>query len=327
SFRQALVLLPDFPLAEFNLGTTLLLQGDLAAGWPGYDRRGDTLDVPPVTYGKPRWDGSPLDGRTILLAAEQGLGDTIQFIRYAPLIQQTAGRVILHCPRPLAKLLDGCGGIDQLIVKDDELPDFDIEAPLLSLPRILETTTETIPADVPYLTADEKLVARWQKWRANIDGFTVGICWQGNRDYPRDSERSPQLATFAPLAAILGVKLVSLQKGEGCEQISEVEFDVVQPGDDFDGTTGAFMDTAALMKNLDLVVTSDTAIPHLAGALGVPVWVALPFLPDWRWMLDREDSPWYPSMRLFRQPTAGDWETPFANIATALQDLVNNTAQ
>ena len=324
SFRQALKLQPDFPLAEFNLGTTLLLQGDLAGGWPGYDRRGDTLDVPPVTYGKPQWDGSPLDGRTILLAAEQGLGDTIQFIRYAPLIQQTAGRVIVHCPRPLVKLLDGCAGVDQLIVKGDELPDFDIEAPLLSLPRILGTTTETIPADLPYLAADDDLVAKWQKWRADIDGFTVGICWQGNRDYPRDNERSPQLQAFAPLAAIPGVKLVSLQRGDGCEQIANVGFDVIDPGNDFDGTSGAFMDTAALIKNLDLVITSDTAIPHLAGALGVPVWVALPFLPDWRWLLKREDSPWYPSMRLFRQPTAGDWETPLANIAAALQELVPN---
>jgi tetratricopeptide (TPR) repeat protein len=326
SFRQALKFQTDFPLAEFNLGTTLLLQGDLAGGWPGYDRRGDTLDVPPVTYGKPQWDGSPLDGRTILLAAEQGLGDTIQFIRYAPLIQQTASRVIVHCPRPLVKLLDGCGGVDQLIVKGDELPDFDIEAPLLSLPRILGTTAETIPAEVPYLAANDDLVAKWQKWRADIDGFTVGICWQGNRDYPRDNERSLQLASFASLAGIPGVKLVSLQKGDGCEQIADVGFDVIQPGDDFDGTAGAFMDTAALMKNLDLVITSDTAVPHLAGALGVPVWVTLPFLPDWRWLLEREDSPWYPSMRLFRQPAIGDWETPLTNIAAALQKLVPNTA-
>lgn len=327
SFRQALTLRPDFPLAEFNLGTTLLLQGDLRGGWPGYDRRRDTLDVAPVTYGKPQWDGSPLAGRTILLAAEQGLGDTIQFIRFAPLIQQTAGRVIVHCPRPLAKLLDGCGGVDQLIVAGNELPEFDVEAPLLSLPRILDTTAETIPADVPYLAADDDLVARWQKWRSNIDGFTVGICWQGNRDYPRDSERSPCLQAFAPLAAIPGVKLVSLQKGDGCEQIPDVGFDVIEPGDDFDDTAGAFMDTAALMKNLDLIVTSDTAIPHLAGALGVPVWVALPFLPDWRWLLDREDSPWYPSMRLFRQPAVGDWDTPLANIAAALQEIIANTAQ
>lgn len=327
SFRQALTLRPDFPLAEFNLGTTLLLQGDLTGGWPGYDRRSDTLDVPPVSYGKPRWDGSPLDGRTILLAAEQGLGDTIQFIRYAPLIQKTASRVIVHCPRPLAKLLDGCDGIDQLIFEGDELPDFEIEAPLLSLPRILGTTAETIPADVPYLAANDDLVAKWQKWRADIDGFTVGICWQGNRDYPRDNERSPRLQAFAPLAAIPGVKLVSLQKGDGCEQISDVGFDVIEPGDDFDGAAGAFMDTAALMMNLDLIVTSDTAIPHLAGALGVPVWLALPFLPDWRWLLDREDSPWYPSMRLFRQPAIGDWDTPLANIAKALQEIISNAAQ
>ncbi len=325
-FRKALELQPQFPLAEFNLGTAKLLQGDFAGGWTGYDRRSETLGQPQTDYGKPRWDGSPLQGRSILLHAEQGFGDTFQFMRYAPLVKQHAGRVIVHCQKPLTRLLSRCPGIDQLIVEGDDLPEFDVHAPLLSLPRILKTTSQSIPADLPYIFADPQLVERWKQELAAVDGLKVGICWQGNPEFRQDGDRSIRLKHFTPLAGIAGVSLISLQKGDGVDQLQEVagQLPVKKLGDDFDESSGAFMDTAAVMMKLDLVVTSDTAIPHLAGALGVPVWVALSYLPEWRWMLDRSDSPWYPSMRLFRQTVRGDWDRVFKKIAEQLRQAVSS---
>ena len=208
--------------------------------------------------------------------------------------------------------------------KGSVLPEFDVHAPLLSLPGILGTSLATIPANVPYIHADEELIAHWRRELGPSRAFKVGIAWQGNPKFPTDRWRSFRLAQFEPLARLDGVRLFSLQKGPGAEQVGEVadRFAIMDLGRTLDEATGAFMDTAAIMKNLDLVVTSDTSIAHLAGALGVPVWVALPSTPDWRWLLQREDSPWYPTMRLFRQTARGDWDGVFARMAAALQERV-----
>jgi hypothetical protein len=201
------------------------------------------------------------------------------------------------------------------------LPAFDVHAPLLSLPGFFQTTLDNIPAEVPYLFVDEALVERWRAELARIPGYKVGIAWQGSRGYSRDMQRSLPLACFEALARVAGVSLVSLQKGPGAEQVAALggRFPVVDLGGRLDQEAGAFMDTAAVLKNLDLVVTSDTALPHLAGGLGVPAWVALPFAPDWRWLLGRGDSPWYPSLRLFRQPRPGDWGAVFHGMAGELR--------
>jgi hypothetical protein len=193
-----------------------------------------------------------------------------------------------------------------------------------SLPAILGTTLATIPAKIPYLQADPALEATWKEELARIRGFKIGIAWQGNPNYGSDRLRSIPLARFAQLARLDGVQLFSLQKGFGSEQVEQLakEFTVINLGPDLDETAGTFMDTAAVMKNLDLVVTSDTAIAHLAGALGVPVWVALAYVPDWRWLLQRADSPWYPTMRLFRQSVPGDWNGVFERIAAEVAGLV-----
>jgi hypothetical protein len=192
---------------------------------------------------------------------------------------------------------------------------------LLDLPGIFGTTLETIPNDVPYLSANRRLVERWRSELAGLAGLRVGISWQGNLGHPKDRIRSIPLREFAPLAELPGVHLVRLQKGPGAEQVKEVKrrWRLVELGPDFDETSGPFMDTAAAMMKLDLVVASDSAVAHLAGAMGVPVWVALPLIPDWRWLLGRSDSPWYPSMRLFRQPTRGDWAGVLGQIAAALR--------
>jgi len=192
--------------------------------------------------------------------------------------------------------------------------------PLMSLPRALQTTLETIPSEAPYLFADPALVERWRT-KLPSDGLRIGIAWQGNPKFKHDKGRSVPLAQFGPLAKIPGVRLISLQKDNGLSQIDEVRdrFTVEQLGNDFDGASGAFMDTAAVMKNLYLVISSDTAIAHLAGGLGVRVWVALSFMPEWRWLLNRDDSPWYPTMRLFRQQRVGDWEGVFARMAEELR--------
>ena len=238
-----------------------------------------------------------LQGQTILLFAEQGLGDTLQFIRYAPLVKQHGATVIVRCQGPLLRLLATCAGIDRLVLAGTALPPFDVQAPLLSLPRIFRTILATIPANIPYLCRPRigGLAAAIERRR----GFKVGIAWQGNPEHKRDRWRSVPLLAFAPLAGVLGVRLVSLQKGPGREQLPDLadRLGVLDLADRLED----FADTAAVLVNLDLVITVDTAVAHLAGALGIPVWVALPLVPDWRWLLEREDSPWYPSMRLFRQ--------------------------
>jgi len=257
----------------------------------------------------------------LLVHAEQGIGDTLQFARYLNLLGQEH-EVFFELPRLLVPLFEQ-SGFRNLVVRDTTLPKFDMQAPLLSLPGILGTTLETIPADVPYLSADPARVAFWRDQLAGREGFKIGIAWQGRTTYRDDSLRSIRLAHFAPLATA-GVELISLQQGVGTEQLAEVRerFHVTELGDNFDREHGAFIDSAALMKNLDLVITSDTAIAHLAGALGVPVWVALPQVPDWRWLFDRSDSPWYPTMRLFRQTTFNDWPPVFAQMAAELRRLI-----
>jgi hypothetical protein len=322
SYRRALELRPDYAEAHNNLAFVWLLTGDFEQGWSEYEWRWKANLLSPPSFTQPLWDGTPLAGRTILLYAEQGLGDTLQFIRYAPLVERRGGRVIMACPRPLLQLLASCPGIDRLVALDAVSSDFELYALLMSLPRILGTSLESIPADVPYLEADPELTVHWQSELATFSReFRIGIAWQGNPDHRGDRHRSFRLAQFAPVARLEGVRLFSLQKGPGAEQIREVgdRFPVTDLGSRLDETTGAFMDTAAVMKNLDLVISADTAIAHLAGALGVPIWVALSSAPDWRWLLGREDSPWYPTMRLFRQASPGDWDGVFARIAAAVE--------
>ena len=323
-YQQAIDLNPDNAEAHKNRSLIWLLQGDLAKGWAEYEWRWRCPELPERPFEQPLWDGSPLAGRTILLHAEQGLGDTIQFIRYAPLVRDRGGKVAVVCQAPLVGLLASCPGIERIVAQGDALPAFDVHAPLASLPRIFGTTLEDLPTNIPYLAADERLVERWRQELAPQRGFKIGIAWQGSAKYRWDAKRSIRLEQFEPLARVPGVQLYSLQKGFGGEQIGQLasRFAIVDLGSRLDETTGPFLDTAAVMKNLDLVISSDTSIPHLAGALGVPVWLATPFVPDWRWLLDRDDSPWYPSMRLFRQPNRGDWESVFRRMAAELQRLV-----
>ena len=257
------------------------------------------------SFPQPLWDGSSLSGKTILLWAEQGLGDTLQFVRYAPLVKQQGGTVLLWCPAELGRILQTCAGIDRHRDGGSPLPPFDVQVPLMSLPAILKTTLATVPASIPYLFADAALRQRWQEELAHYTEFKIGIVWQGNPRFSQpecrvvDQRRSTVLAQFEPVARLPGVRLFSLQKGYGTEQLTErkAEWGIVDLGEELSD----FMDTAAVMMNLDLILSVDTAPLHLAGALGLPVWALLRFAGCWRWLLEREDSPWYPTMRLFRQ--------------------------
>ena len=317
-YEEALRLKPDSADAHVKRGMLWLQQGKLEKGWPEYEWRWQIDEVVKRSLTEPLWDGSPFTGRTLLLHAEQGLGDTIQFIRYAPLVHERGGRVVVECQRLLALMLSCCPGIDQIVPQGSSLPAFDLQAPLLSLPGILGTTLATVPVNVPYIFPDPELVARWRQELSRLQGRKVGIAWQGNPKYTHDRRRSIPLSEFEPLARIDGVQLISLQKGQGTEQLPALggRFDVVNWTSRLDD----FIDTAALMKSLDLVITCDSAPAHLAGAMSVPVWVALPFGSDWRWLMDREDSPWYPTMRLFRQQEPGKWNHLFERMASELTD-------
>ncbi len=327
SYDRALQLKPDDAHMHLNRAFVRLLLGDFARGWPENEWRWKRPATPEPQLPRPRWKGEPLTGRTILLHCEQGLGDTLQLVRYARELQRRRARTIVLCQRPLVRILQRCEGIDRVVAEGDPLPEFDFWIPLMSVPTVLRTDHDSIPGTCGYLRAVPGLVRHWKKRLRAIDGFRIGICWQGSPDHQADRQRSTPLRYFAPLARIPGVRLISLQKGPGLAQLDEIAgaFELVQ-FDDLDTAHGAFMDTAALMRSLDLVVCCDSSLVHLAGALGVPVWLPLPFAPDWRWLLGRTDSPWYPSLRLFRQEALGDWESAFRKVTRALRQQLGRAA-
>jgi tetratricopeptide (TPR) repeat protein len=331
AFGRALICKPDDPSAKFALAFLHLTLGEFAAGWPLYEARFDVpaLGNPARHYSAPRWHGSePLAGKTLLVHAEQGLGDVIQFCRYLPLLAAQGVCVVFEVMPSLKPLLRTLPGAVRLVGRGEPLPPVDYYCPLVSLPLALNTRVDTIPAQVPYLTAEPERIAHWRQRLRALPGLRVGIAWQGNPDVEKliwARGRSIPLAVLQPLAQLPGVRLVSLQKGPGLEQMRNVPFAerIVDLSAELDRGPDAFLDTAAVMAGLDLIVSSDTAIAHLAGALGRPVWVVLPASPEWRWGLERSDSPWYPTMRLFRQTADRDWTVVVAAIVEALQILAS----
>ena len=331
SYRRALQLRPSYADARANLGLALLALGDYAQGWTEYEWR---TDLPRMarSFAQPRWQGEAFAGRTLLVHAEQGLGDTLQFIRFAPLVKQLGGTVLLECPGSLVRVLECCAGVDRIVASGDPLPHFDIRASVMSLPGILKITLDTLPASVPYLSANAAGVQAWQQELSSYPEFKVGIVWQGNPGtlHPEwrawDQRRSIPLASFEPLARLPGVRIFSLQKGDGTEQLAErrgqetraERWGIVELGDRLND----FTDTAAVMMNLDLIISADTSPVHLAGALGRPAWVALPHTGCWRWLVERPDSPWYPTLRLFRQPRPGAWAEVFAQMRDELAAMI-----
>lgn len=321
--RKALAIDPHHAEAHLTYALALLAQGELQAAWPHYESRlAREKNLHEVSH--VLWDGSPLAGRTIVIGCEQGFGDALQFIRYAALIKQQGGTVIVDCERPLARLLATAPGVDRVIPRGEQLPPFDVYVPLLSLPRFFDTSLSTIPAPHSYLTPDERMVEWWKRELSLEGGFKIGIAWQGNPKHPRDNERSIALRHFARLANVPGVRVFSLQLGTGSEQLAELGTEA--PIVDLSERLGDFHNTGAIVRNLDLVIACDSSAAHLAGAIGVPVWLALAYSPDWRWMLERTDSPWYPAMRLFRQQTRGDWNGVFQQMADALAVMARERA-
>jgi tetratricopeptide (TPR) repeat protein len=322
AFGRAIQLRPDYALAHWNLSLILLLRGDFENGWAEQEwRRKTTVESRSREFAQPTWDGGDLRGRTILLHQEQGFGDMIQFVRYAPLVAERGGRVILSCAPPLASLLREIPEVAGVYGQND-LPEFDCHCPMLSLPAVFKTRLDSIPAKTPYLKAPAEALARWREILAAKDGkLRVGLAWAGNPKRRLDRGRSVALEQLTLLSKINGIRLYSLQKGHAPQTSAAVAAGMELI--DLSDRLNDFAETAAAIENLDLVISVDTAVAHLAGALGKPVWVLIGFVPASRWMLDRNDSPWYPTMRLFRQPAMDDWNTPIARIAETLREKTN----
>jgi tetratricopeptide (TPR) repeat protein len=308
---------PEAVETHFDLALARLQSGDLARGFAGYEWRWRLKDNPPRGFAVPAWRGEPLGGRTILVYAEQGFGDTIQFARYAPMIAAQGGRVVLECQPQLLRLFETLAGVATLVPRGEPLPPFDLHAALLSLPQLFGTTLETIPAPPRYLKAPADLAEAFRARLAAPPGVRrIGLAWAGKPSHKNDHNRSAGLAPFLALFGAPSVRWYSLQVGpraadletEGCAALVA----------DLTAELGDFAASAALVESLDLVITVDTAPAHLAGALGVPVWLALPFGGEWRYLDGRTDCPWYPSMRLFQQPRCGDWGAVFRAMADEL---------
>jgi tetratricopeptide (TPR) repeat protein len=324
AFREAVRARPDFGEAHFALGQMLLMQGQYEEGWPEYDWRWTLPDYAWLrnihgAFEQPRWRGEDISTRTILLYAEQGLGDAIQYVRYVPALVRRAGHVVLAVHPPLLPLFAGLDGVELVALDQVPLPPFDTHCPLMGLGEMFGTRADTIPAQIPYLSATP---AKIEQWRARIGngGFKVGIVWAGNPTQMGDRWRSPRLAAMAPLFSIPGVQFIALQKGPGRDDLKQFPLpgNVLDLGDEIKD----FADTAGIMAGLDLMITSCTAPLHLAAALGVPTWAVIPYAPHFLWQLDRSDSPWYPTLRLYRQDRAGsDWSVPVGRMAEDLTAL------
>jgi tetratricopeptide (TPR) repeat protein len=329
SFRAAIALNPDFVEAHFGLAQLLLMQDDFETGWQEYAWRLQLKDNAWMRsihdiYPRPIWTGEDLHGKSLLIYAEQGMGDAIQYARYIPLILERGATLTLAVHPPLKMLFKAIEGVS-VVALDESWPALDFHCPMLNLPRIFETKPDSIPADVPYLRAD---AAKTERWRARIggEGLRVGVVWAGNPRQRGDRLRSPRLAAMAPLFDVPGVQFVSLQMGAGREDIAANPLPphVLDLGEEIED----FSDTAAIMARLDLVITSCTAPLHLAGALGRPTWAMIPFAPHFLWQLDRTDSPWYPSLRLYRQEQPGSyWGDVVARITNDLAALARQQAK
>lgn len=319
-FRKAAGLQPGFALAEFNFGTTRLLQGNYRAGWRGYERREATLESPPRRFAEPRWTGEPIPGRTLLVHADQGFGDTLQFVRFLqPVRERSQARLVLECQPELVALLADSRVADEVVANGGAPAAFDVQVSLASLPGLLEIDLPQLPANVPYIAAAAEMRPELEQLLARCEGkMRVGLVWRGNREQARDVLRSLSAPLLEPLLRVENIAFVSLQIGAGgeLEQLTSANRPL-----DLGRHLRDFRDTAAVIERLDLVITVDTALAHLAGALARPVWTLLCFTPDWRWHLDRCDSPWYPTMRLFRQPVWGDWPAVMQNAAEELQRI------
>lgn len=322
NFDRALNCNPEYTEALFNRSLVLLGMGDYVNGWKGFDQR---LQVPdfqpccPESNGVPKWNGCAFQGKELFVWDEQGFGDTLQFVRYLPLVKALGGTVTLQTDKTLINLLCNAPGIDRLIEKPEtgkRKVRGDYHVSLLSLPGIFGTTVGSIPNKVPYLFADTLKSKQWKSEFGN-GALKIGLVWSGNPGHGNDRNRSCELIRFAPLAHVPNIRLFGLQKGEAVRQIHTL------PGDfqllDLDSEIKNWSDTAAIIDNLDLIISVDTSVAHLAGAMGKRVWVLIPkHLSDWRWLLDREDSPWYPTMRLFRQQKRGDWDSVIVRLADRL---------
>ena len=322
-FQAAARLAPDVPETRFNEGVALLHLGRLAEGWPRYEARwarGRAMETM-RDLGRPQWRGGNIAGKTILVHAEQGFGDTLHFARYVPLLAARGARVVFEVQPPLVRLMAGVAGVAQIVPRGQALPDFDLHSPTMSLPLAFSTSLDSIPAHVPYIHPPADAVAQWDAALAGHALPRVGLVWAGDaRHYDiecamTDRRRSLPLAAFAPVLDVAGVEFFSLQIGPAAAQAREVPRLI-----DLTGPIRDFADTAGLIAHLDLVISVDTAVVHLTGALGKPVWVLSRFDNCWRWMREREDSPWYPTLRLFRQTAPGAWEPVIGHVRDALAD-------
>ncbi|MDD9878749.1 MAG: tetratricopeptide repeat protein [Magnetovibrio sp.] len=315
AFDRALAIQPDHAEARTNRGSLRLLGGDWAGGWADYRWRwrGAGRAAPGAGYGRPLWDGAEVPGGTVLLVGEQGFGDTLQFVRYAPMVKARAARVVLECRPELASLLAGAPGVDAIAAPGSAPPDIDAYRPLLDLPGLFGTGPESVPAAAGYLSAPAP-----RPLDAAPDA-AVGLVWAGSPGHENDRNRSIGLRALAPLLGVPGVRFFSLQTGPAADQLAAL--DGAGRVTDLGRGLGDFADTAASLAGLDLVISVDTATAHLAGAMGRPTWLLVPKVPDWRWGLGGGTTPWYQSLTLFRQTDAGDWRGPVAALAEALRKL------
>ena len=321
-YKQVLARSPDYEQAHLALAFAYINNGDFYNGWREHEwnlkRSGKNADEL-----RELLRTNSIAGKTILLRPEGGLGDTIQFVRYAQRLKELGATVIVAVQKPLIPLLFGCPYIDQLLQTRQPMPAHDAQATLMSLPAIFADDEPTIPRDIPYLFPDPELVNYWKERLAHDTNVKIGICWQS--DVHNDVSRMPiarrgmPLDVFFKLKDIAGISLYSLQKKEGLAQLDNLPADfTLHAFDNFDEEHGNFMDTAAIMQHMDLIITIDSAVAHLAGALGRPVWLLLPYATDWRWMHNRTDSPWYPTMRIFKQPHPFDWHSVMTQVYYAL---------
>lgn len=325
SYDRAVALEPDNAAAHFGRAFALLSRGDYAEGWKEYDWRWriEGLDAPMRRFAQPAWRGDPSPDATILLHGETGLGDMLQFIRYAPLVAARCGKVIVECAATLLPLVERIEGVSATVAQGERLPAFDAHSPVIALPGVFGTTLDSIPWDGAYVRADPARVAEWRS-QLSSPAFKVGLVWKGNPAHLNDRKRSASLAAFLPLRDVPGVELYSLQKGAGADEAA-----APPPGlrlTDLGPRLRDFSDTAAVASLLDVVVTVDSSVAHLGGAMAVPTWVLIAHAPDWRFHFHIGDrhSPWYPGMRLFRQPRAGDWAAVLAEVADELRAAARN---